>query len=108
MIGGVPRKGGAMAADHDFDIQAFLDGGGVGFEAVGGAPASSLSGPSGDERLARHFQLMQRGLVYPAPFARFVTVWEKDGADITRAAVGEVARKTLEEIESRYSKSRPR
>ncbi|MGH7339270.1 MAG: Dyp-type peroxidase, partial [Candidatus Rokuibacteriota bacterium] len=77
----------------------FLKGNRVVYE---GATSSELSGEHGAERLANLFQLMQRGLVYPAPYARFVSLWPQPDAKITRAFVGGVAKKVRAAIHARF------
>ena len=74
----------------------FLKGNRVAFE---GDTRSELSGEHGAERLANQFQLMQRGLVYPAPFARFVSLWIKADADVTRGFIGETTKKVRDKIQ---------
>jgi len=77
----------------------FLKGNRVVYE---GATSSELSGEHGAERLANLFQLMQRGLVYPAPYARFVSLWPKPDAEIGRAFVGGVVKRVRAAIHRSY------
>lgn len=77
----------------------FLKGNRVVYE---GATRSELSGEHGAERLANLFQLMQRGLVYPAPYARFVSVWPRPDAEIDRSFVGAVVKRVRAAIHKSY------
>jgi Dyp-type peroxidase family len=77
----------------------FLKDGKIDWE---GDTHSELSGGHGAERLANLFQLMQRGLVYPAPYARFVSLWARPGAEITRQLVGDAMRKVRETIHADF------
>jgi Dyp-type peroxidase family len=49
--------------------------------------AHHLSGQAGRERMVNLFQLMQRGLVYPAPYARFVSLWVRELEAVPRARI---------------------
>jgi hypothetical protein len=67
-----------------------------------GGRGRQLSSEEGSERTANIFQLMQRGLVYPAPYARFVTFWHNGTAPITRQVVADVVQRTREVIHERF------
>lgn len=55
--------------------------------AYEGLTQRDLSTDRGEQRMLRQYELMQRGLVYPAAFARFATFWRKPGRRITRRRV---------------------
>lgn len=49
-----------------------------------------ISCEGGSERMADVYERMQRGLVYPAPYARFVAFWSNNPSAITRELIREV------------------
>ncbi len=52
-----------------------------------------LSTSRGQDRMDAQFCLMQRGLVYPAPYARFATFWRAKGRRITRWRVRDTVKR---------------
>ncbi|MEM7156331.1 MAG: Dyp-type peroxidase [Myxococcota bacterium] len=77
----------------------FLDGGGL---DISSQHAQDLSGERGEQRLLDRYRLMQRGLVYPAPYARFVSYWTAEGKSITRADITAVMKQVRDEIHERF------
>ena len=77
----------------------FVDGNKLKFEDC---CASDLCSHQGDDRMVNIFQLMQRGLVYPSPFSRFVTFWAKPGAVITREMICDLVTSTRQEIHQNF------
>ena len=67
-----------------------------------GGHGRQLSSEEGADRTADIFQLMQRGLVYPAPYARFVTFWHNAATPITRELVGDIVQRTREVIHEQF------
>lgn len=76
----------------------YIDNGAL---AVEGHDRTRLSTDSGEALLLDRYRLMQRGLIYPAPYARFVSYWLKQGQSITRAQVSAVMRTVREAIHKR-------
>ncbi len=64
--------------------------------------AKDLCCERGDDRTFDLFQLMQRGLVYPAPFATFATFRAKSGAKLTRDFVREIYVETRNKIHADF------
>src|SRR6185436_7495229 len=69
------------------------------FEQAG---SQELSGKQGFDRMTDLYLLMQRGLVYPSPFARFVLFWKKPEPPITRALIRDVMLRTRKEIHRNF------
>jgi Dyp-type peroxidase family len=66
------------------------------------ADSQDLSGKQGLDRMTDLYLLMQRGLVYPSPFARFVLFWKKPDTRITRAVIRDVMLRTRKEIHRNF------
>ena len=69
-----------------------------------GLTSSKLSAESGQDRHLNVFQLMQRGLVYPSPYARFATFWQAN-QKITRELIRDVVRETRRTIREQFDPS---
>ena len=62
-----------------------------------------LSSTEGSDRLLDVYQLMQRGLVYPSPYSRFVMFWKTENAEISREVVRAGVEKTRDLVlQDRY------
>ena len=62
---------------------------------------NKLSTQAAEQRTFRVYENMQRGLIYPAPFARFCSFWTSIDAP-TRKDLGEIARAVRDEIHENY------
>ncbi|MCH7736744.1 MAG: Dyp-type peroxidase [Chloroflexi bacterium] len=66
-----------------------------------GLKSVQLSAEDGKDRCINLFQLMQRGLIYPSPFARFATFWQSD-RKITRDFIADVVTETRKVIHDKF------
>ncbi len=67
-----------------------------------GLSQRDLSTDRGQQRMLAQYDLMQRGLVYPAAYARFATFWRRPGRRITRGRVRQTVQRIRRLIHHRF------